>query len=320
MCGSRPSDRGSCPRPGARRCASRPDACSWWSWAGRCRDTACRARTAALCLRACCTDFRWRGCRGNPSWGLGRGWPVLPAPETGTEGRRPAELWLPLGVVARPARLRIDAREHLLPDIGLGVDEPDAVRSALEEPQVPVPPGMDQAPDRPSVAPDVDQEWRRDLVPVPRIVPVVLVVSLDLAGIRVKGDDGARVEIVAGVHVARPGRRIAGLPVRQVEVGIVVSREPDRRSTGLPGVPRPGVVARLAGSGDGVGPPDFLPGARIESGDVTADPELTAGHPDDDPSLRDERRQRRVVALLVVVDGRVPDDLPRRGAERHPLR
>src|SRR2546427_1485629 len=71
---------------------------------------------------------------------------------------------------------------------------------------------MDQAPDRPSVAPDVDQEWRRDLVPVPRIVPVVLVVSLDLAGIRVKGDDGARVEIVAGVHVARPGRRIAGPP------------------------------------------------------------------------------------------------------------
>src|SRR2546427_1471210 len=109
---------------------------------------------------------------------------------------------------------------------------------------------MDQAPDRPSVAPDVDQEWRRDLVRVPRIVPVVLVVSLDLAGIRVKGDDGARVEIVAGVHVARPGRRIAGPPVRQVEVGIVESREPDRRSTGLPGVPRPGVVARLTGHYD----------------------------------------------------------------------
>src|SRR5439155_15470576 len=110
------------------------------------------------------------------------------------------------------------------------------------------------------------------LVPVPRIVPVVLVVPLDLAGIRVKGDDGARVEIVAGVHVARPGRGIAGPPVGQVEVGIVVSREPDRRSTGLPGVPRPGVEIGRAGSWDGVGLPDFLPGPRIESGDVTADP------------------------------------------------
>src|SRR3989442_50747 len=95
-------------------------------------------------------------------WVVGRGWPVLPAPETGTEGRRPAVLWLPLGAVARPARLRIDARENLPPDGGLGGDEPDAGRSGPEDTQVPVPPGMDQAPDRPSVAPDVDQEWRRD--------------------------------------------------------------------------------------------------------------------------------------------------------------
>ena len=111
------------------------------------------------------------------------------------------------------------------------------------------------------------------------------------------------------MHVARPRRGVAGAPVREVELGIVVASEPDGHAAGLPGVAGPGVVSWLARAGDGVGPPHLLPGARVERRDVPADAQLPAGCPDHDLALGDERGEREVVALLVVIDRLVPHDL-----------
>src|SRR5207247_1877491 len=233
--------------------------------------------------------------------------PVLAAPESGTERNGGAGARLALGVVARAPGHRVDLREHLLGHERPGVDEPDAVRAALEPPEITVATRVHETFDHATVLRKVDQQRRRDLVPVPRVVPVVLVMAPDLAGVGVERDDGRRVEVVAGMHVAGPWPRVAGPPEREIELRIVVRGEPDRDAAGLPRVAFPRVVTRLARSRDRVGLPGLLAVARVEGGDVAADAELAARGPDHDLALRDERGQREVVAVLVIVDRRVPD-------------
>src|SRR5439155_5161745 len=87
---------------------------------------------------------------------VGGGRPVLASPEARAERDRASHLWLPFGIVAGPPGLRIDALENFLRDERLGVDEADPVRAALEQPQVAVPPRMNEALDRPPIAADVD--------------------------------------------------------------------------------------------------------------------------------------------------------------------
>src|SRR5206468_12849369 len=130
----------------------------------------------------------------------------------------------------------------------------------------------------------------RDLVPVPRVVPVILVMAANLAGVEVERDDRAGVEVVARVHVAGPRGGVAGAPVRQVELRIVVPRDPHRPAAGLPRVAAPGLAAWLAGGGNRVGPPDLLAGLGVERGDERADAELTARRPDEDFALRHQGR------------------------------
>ena len=175
---------------------------------------------------------------------------------------------------------------------------------------------MHQALDRLAIALDVEQERRRDLVPVPRVVPVILVMAANLAGVEVERDDRAGVEVVARVHVAGPRGGVAGAPVRQVELRIVVPRDPHRPAAGLPRVTAPGLAAWLAGGGDRVGPPDLLAGLGVERRDECAHAELTARRPDEDFALRHQGRHRRVVALLPVVDRLLPHDLSGRRVER----
>src|SRR5437899_6519861 len=117
----------------------------------------------------------------------------------------------------------------------------------------------------------------------------------DLAGGGVERDHSRRVEVVAGMHVARPRRRVARPPERQVELRIIVRGEPDRDAAGLPRLAFPGVMPRLARARDRVGLPDRLAVARVEGGDVAADAELAARGADHDLATGDERRQREVV-------------------------
>ena len=165
------------------------------------------------------------------------------------------------------------------------------------------------------------EQRRRDLVPVPRVVPVILVIGLQRAGLDVERDDRVRVEVVAGASRRRSTG--PGLPVPQYvspSFGIEAARDPDRRAARAPRVAGPGVVAGLAGRGDRVGLPDLLAGLRVERDDEAANAALAARDADHDAAARGERRDRHVVAVVVVLDGLVPDDGARFRIERDDAR
>src|SRR2546427_8464760 len=98
---------------------------------------------------------------------------------------------------------------------------------------------------------------------------------------------------------------------RSAEIGVIGAGQPDGRAPALPGVARPGVVARLAGAGDRVGLPRGLAGLSVEGLDEAPDAELTARHAHHDLALRHERGERHVIARVVVLDLLLPGDLAR---------
>src|SRR5207245_8465482 len=211
------------------------------------------------------------------------------APEPGTERDGGAAARLALRVVARAAAHRIDLGEHLLGDERLRVHEPDAVGTALEPPQIAVAARVHEALDEASVLFEIDEQRRRDFVPVPGIVPVVLMVTADPAGTGIEGEDRRRVEVVAGMHVTGPRRRVARPPERQVELRIVVRREPHRDAARLPRFALPALATPLARSRARMGLPHRLAAARVSGGDVAANPELAARGADHDLALGAER-------------------------------
>ena len=101
--------------------------------------------------------------------------PVLAAPERRAEFRRLAGAGLVGRIDVGPSGLRIEALEHVLLHVRLAFDELDRAVRALEKPQIAVARDVDQPLDRSAVALVVDENRRRHLVPVPRIVRVVLV-------------------------------------------------------------------------------------------------------------------------------------------------
>ena len=62
----------------------------------------------------------------------------------------------------------------------------------------------------------VDEEGRRDFIPVKAIVRGVLVIALELPGIGVESNRRVRVKIVAGPVVGDPRRRVPRTPVGRV--------------------------------------------------------------------------------------------------------
>src|SRR6185312_999344 len=105
---------------------------------------------------------------------------------------------------------------------------------------------------------------------------MVLMVSLDLPGVGINRNGRAGVEIVARVQVARPGRRIAHTPVRQVALRVVSPGDPHRAAAGLPGIGVPSLAPGLIGARDRVGLPELLAGIGVERGNEGANAELTA--------------------------------------------
>src|SRR6185436_11788304 len=112
---------------------------------------------------------------------------------------------------------------------------------------------------------------------------------LQLAGVGIKRQNGAGVEIVAGANVAiiiGPG--IAGAPVNQTEIRIEGAGEPGGAASALPrsGL-LPGLVAGLAGRRDGIEAPGALPGRDVIRVQKSADPGLGARDADDHLILYD---------------------------------
>ena len=124
-----------------------------------------------------------------------------------------------------------------------------------------------------------------------------------------------------GPFVAHPGSAVAGAPEREVGVRVVGAGDPDRRASGFPFVAgRPGVAPGLPGRRDHIRLPRLLAGLEIVGGDEAANPALAARHADNDLAAGNERRERHVVAAVVVGHLRGPDLLARPGVERHERR
>ena len=179
--------------------------------------------------------------------------------------------------------------------------------AALEKPQVSVARHVDESFDRPAVALIVDEDRRRHFIPVPRLVRVVLEVSLDLSGRDVDRNRRCDVEVVAGTLIAHPGTTVAGSPVREVGFGIVVAGHPYGRTAGLPLIAlRPRLAAGFAGRRHRERPPQLFTTLGIECRDEPADAELAARGADHDLAARHERCERDVVRRLVVGNGLRP--------------
>src|SRR3954466_6550426 len=97
---------------------------------------------------------------------------------------------------------------------------------------------------------------------------------------------------------ARPWCGVANAPVDGFGVLVIGAGHPGRAAARLPVVSAPGVMPRLALTGNGEGTPQFLAVIRIVGDDVAAHTELAAGAADDHFAIDHERHQREILALL----------------------
>src|SRR6266705_6997140 len=130
--------------------------------------------------------------------------PILAAPQARTElgglvGARLAAL-----VDIGPSGPGIETLEHVLAHVGLAGNEVDLVVRALELPEIAVASDVDKALHGSPIAPVVDDQRRRDFVPIPGVVRMILEVSLYLPGAGIEGDNRRGEEIVAGTLIAEP--------------------------------------------------------------------------------------------------------------------
>src|SRR5207248_3641212 len=75
-------------------------------------------------------------------------------------------------------------------------------------------------------------------------------------------------------------------------------------------IARPGLVARLTRTGNGVEAPRALSRLRVVGIDEAADAELAPGHADNDFILYDDRGDGRGVTHRIVLHRHVPHDRP----------
>ncbi len=140
--------------------------------------------------------------------------------------------------------------------------------------------------------------------------------ALDLAGVAIERDGRGRIQIVTRPLIAEPWRGVAGAPIDDIGIRIVIAGHPGRGAAGLPGIGLlPGVAAGLAGRRNGIGLPGRLAGIAIERLHEAAHAELTAGHADQHLALHDEGRHGHVIAGLPVLDRSLPGHLAGLGVE-----
>src|SRR5262245_15316054 len=119
-------------------------------------------------------------------------------------------------------------------------------------------------------------------------------VAFDFASIRVEGEHRRGIEIVPRVHIPWPGRGIPRPPGGQVTRWSIVAGDPYRHPPSLPGLTRPGVVARLARTWDGIGLPYLLARLRIIGRNEAANAQLATGGTHHDLALGNQRRQGQI--------------------------
>src|SRR6185312_16343850 len=105
--------------------------------------------------------------------------PILAAPQAGAELGGLACPRLARLIDIRSPGLRVEALEDVLPYEGLAVDEVDLAVGAFELPEVAVARDVHETLYGFSVAPVVDDNRGRDLVPVPGVVGMILEMALD---------------------------------------------------------------------------------------------------------------------------------------------
>src|ERR1041385_9260623 len=149
-------------------------------------------------------------------------------------------------------------------------------------------------------------------------IPVMIVpgrkleMPAELSGQSVQSHDTVRIEVVAGSLTAfEDGCRVADAPVQEVQFRVVRPGCPRWRSTGPPGVTRPGIVSRLPRARHGIELPQKFSVASTVRRDEPTDAEVSAGNANNDAVAQSERRPRHRVILPKIGDFGLPLSFPR---------
>src|SRR5438132_11521872 len=214
------------------------------------------------------------------------------------------------GRVALGVRLRL---RRLLPRLLrhrplLDADQRLAVR-AIQDVDPAGPAGLGDALARLAVDHGIEEHDRAGRVVVPDVVVDLLEVPDVLAGLRLQRDHRRAVQVVALAHravVIRPA--VAGCEVEEAELRIERGRVPDRGAAAhrMVGAGRPGLAATLPRPGQRVPAPLDLAGLGVQRGDAPTHAELAARDAAVHEALVVEWRARDGVAVLPLLDGRLP--------------
>ena len=207
----------------------------------------------------------------------------------------------------RPAGLQVDVGGPV--DVDVRVRGDKRAVGAVDGVEEAVLVGLDHHLAHLAVDLDLGQDLLVDAVHVVHVVGGVLVVAVDLARLRADREHRRRVEAVEPAARRRiVGLGVAGPPVNEIELGVVRAGSPRGRSAVQVciGAGGPGLVAGLAGPGDGVAAPQLLAGGGIPPVQEAAGGGLAAGHPRDEDPVGDHRGARCVVALRPVGELLVP--------------
>src|SRR5207249_7208755 len=163
---------------------------------------------------------------------------------------------------SRPLRRRMDPSEYWtaslvdarrpvqLLDEGRGAQEFSV--DAVEDVKKTIAVGLNQQMPRAPVERHVHHDGRLRGVVVEQVVGRELEVPLQLAGVRIEGQNAIRIKVVAGTSVTDAiGRRVAGTPVKRIQLGIVGAGHPRGAASVQVSVAWPTVAARLARARDG---------------------------------------------------------------------
>ena len=141
--------------------------------------------------------------------------------------------------------------------------------------------------------------------------------AFDRTGGHVDRDRRGCVEVIAWPLVAHPWTAVARAPERKLRCRIVRPGDPYRAAARLPLIAlRPRLATRLAGRRNGVRFPERLAAFHVVGSDKTTNAQFTTGGADHHLAVRHERRDRHVVAVPVVFDGRRPHLFTRSRIER----
>src|SRR2546423_6914209 len=140
----------------------------------------------------------------------------------------------------------------------------------------------------------VDDRVFGDLVKVVGVIGRVLVAPFDLAVARADRQHARRPFVVARPVFGVPvGPGVADALVERIGIGVIRGGLPHRCAAVLPALLTvlPGLIAGLAGAGDGVGAPELLPGIEVGAVDKAADAVFAACRAGDRHVAHDQQRR-----------------------------